>query len=305
MPKSLTVFYPCFNQPDQLFSSLESLKSQTFLDFQVILMDDCSTLDYSNVIHSYSGLQIERIKNEENIGAVPNMVKCILYPVETPYKMVFHEDDLLHPQWLEFAINAMEKKNGKVAWAACNMSFHNEKYKFEFKLFPRPLKFVYNDLNYLASNIVTGSTLSFASVIYNSQFAKDAEFLLDKYSMLGDRHLLLELARNHGFIYFDYNLISAFDHLENDKRWKTLRTFHIVNFYSFMSNFFSKKQIQQKEVLSGFTRLIIENSNLIPEISYLGKLKLYFHFFRIGLFSIKYYILSFKYIRNIIDYVKL
>jgi glycosyltransferase involved in cell wall biosynthesis len=81
MPKRLTVFYPCYNQPDLLFSSLGSLRSQTCLDFQVILMDDCSTLDYSNVIHSYSDLQIESIKNEENIGAVSNMLKCILHPV--------------------------------------------------------------------------------------------------------------------------------------------------------------------------------------------------------------------------------
>jgi glycosyltransferase involved in cell wall biosynthesis len=305
MKESLvTVIYPCYNQPHILAASLRSLVNQTRKDFTVLLVDDCSTMDYNTVIAAFPQLRITRVVNEKNLGAVPNMLHCIRYPIETAYKVVFHEDDLLHPQWLEFAVKAMQQQKGMVSWAASNMSFFKEANTVSFEQYKAMPQYLVNDVHTLASAIVKGRTLSFASVVYDTAYTGKAFFLLDEYSMLGDRHLLLEMGKHYGFVYFDINFVAAYDHKGKDYRWKTLKPVHICNFYNYLRTFFSAQQLKEKEIVSGFTNAILENKTLIPIISATEKLRLFYAMYRAGLFSLKYYLLSFSFLRRIADKLK-
>ena len=42
MPK-ISLLTPCFNHEKYIINFLESVKSQTFSDFEVVIVDDCST----------------------------------------------------------------------------------------------------------------------------------------------------------------------------------------------------------------------------------------------------------------------
>ncbi len=300
----ITVFYPCYNQPDQLIHSLASLRAQSYRSFRVILMDDCSTVDYSFVLTSFKDLSITRIVNRENLGAVPNMLHCIHYPVDTAYKVVFHEDDLLHPQWLEFAVKVMEQHKGIVSWAASNMSFFKKANTVLFEQYQTMPEYLVNDVHVLALAIVKGRTLSFASVMYDTQYSSKATFLLDKYSMMGDRHLLLEMGRQYGFVYFDADFVAACDHSDKDYRWKTLQPIHLINFYNYLLTVFPTRLLKKKDIVSGFTNAILENIKLIPYISKREKMRFYYSIYRAGLFSFKYYLLSFSFLRRMADKLK-
>lgn len=300
---TVTIIYPCYNQPEMLAASLQSLVRQTRKDFTVLLVDDCSTANYDGVISLFPQLIINRVVNEKNIGAVPNMLHCLRYPVTTPYKMVFHEDDLLHPQWLEFAVPALQN-NPRVAWVGSNMSFFKTPSSVNFQKINSVQDILLNDTSRLASCIIEGNALSFASILYNCRVIKNISIPFNDYSVLVDRYLLLDLAKNKGFVYFLYNFISVYDHSGVDNRWKSLKIKHISNYLHYLREYFSENQLRSKVIISGFTRMAVDLVGFISFASLIHKILLYFNLKKAGIFSLKYYLLTFKSFRQLSDFIQ-
>lgn len=70
MPK-ISVVIPCYNASGYIVRCLEALERQTFKDFDVIMIDDCSTDNTIQVIDDYhkrSALAIQLLKNSVNSG---------------------------------------------------------------------------------------------------------------------------------------------------------------------------------------------------------------------------------------------
>ena len=64
-----TITVATYNRSRLLKRSLDSFKSQTFKDFEVLILDDCSTDDTQEVVQEY--LKDERFKYirfEKNLG---------------------------------------------------------------------------------------------------------------------------------------------------------------------------------------------------------------------------------------------
>jgi glycosyltransferase involved in cell wall biosynthesis len=71
----ITVLMPVYNGKDYLRDSIESILSQTYLDFEFIIIDDGSTDSSLEIINSYAK-QDKRIivrKNEHNIGLAKSL----------------------------------------------------------------------------------------------------------------------------------------------------------------------------------------------------------------------------------------
>lgn len=68
---SVSVIIPCYNCDKWIKKCLDALELQTYRDFEVICVDDCSTDDTYNVIAAYkkcSRMQIILFRNENNSG---------------------------------------------------------------------------------------------------------------------------------------------------------------------------------------------------------------------------------------------
>lgn len=66
----ITVYMPVFNAAAFLDQSISSIISQTFSDFEFIIVDDCSTDNSWKIIKSYAkkDKRIIAIKNKINLG---------------------------------------------------------------------------------------------------------------------------------------------------------------------------------------------------------------------------------------------
>lgn len=102
MPK-ISVCIPTFNAADYLNQSISSALEQNYPDFEIVVVDNCSTDDSVSVI---TGLQqrsngrIRFYQNEQNIGLVGNLNKCLEY-AQGDYIKFLCADDLLLPGCLE------------------------------------------------------------------------------------------------------------------------------------------------------------------------------------------------------------
>jgi glycosyltransferase involved in cell wall biosynthesis len=105
----ITVIMPVYNGERWLAQTLNSLKNQTFQDFEVLCVDDCSG-DSSYEILQHFAAQDARFKVlrcPTNQGIVPKVINFAKSSVRGNYFVYTSQDDLFSTDWLEAMLLAM------------------------------------------------------------------------------------------------------------------------------------------------------------------------------------------------------
>ncbi len=105
----VTVFIPTYNYGIYLDEAIQSILAQTFTDFELIIVDNCSTDNTEELVKKYLGdPRVTYYKNETNVGLVGNWNKCLDY-ARGEYLKMLCADDKLHPQLLEKFVAIMDQ----------------------------------------------------------------------------------------------------------------------------------------------------------------------------------------------------
>lgn len=300
MKANLSIRIPIYNQPQKLLHCLQSIKEQTIQASEIILFDDNSSSDYSYVIEKYKEMPLLYIKNKRNLGAVPNMLNALYYSSKHEYILVFHEDDIMQKRFIEYSITALEKYPDTL-FCCSNISFYNKINQI------KEIEYYRGGINILdkqgfIKNILAGKTIGFGSIVYRTSKLKKIEFEFDKYSVLGDRPFLINLINDKKIIYINKDLSVVYDHSKDDDRWKNMNENHVLNLHLFYKRELSFSK--NKEVKANLTHSVINIYKLIPNSNKNLKVFFYLKVWIHGVFSLKYFLLSFRFIRKIIEKVR-
>lgn len=116
--KKVTIVTPVYNSSDFIIETIESVQSQTFSDWEMILVDDCSSDDSVNIIKSYSqnDSRITLIKLEKNAGAAVARNRAI-ENAKGRFIAFLDSDDLWKPNKLEAQINFMQENRFSITFS--------------------------------------------------------------------------------------------------------------------------------------------------------------------------------------------
>lgn len=111
MSDLVSIVMPSFNTGDFIASTIDSVLSQTYKNWELLIVDDCSTDNTDNVVKSYlSDFRIRYIRNENNCGAAVSRNKA-LREAKGRWIAFLDSDDLWMPEKLEKQISFMEKND--------------------------------------------------------------------------------------------------------------------------------------------------------------------------------------------------
>ena len=112
------IIMPVYNSSKTLCLCLDSLLAQSFKDWQVIMVDDCSTDNSLEIIHKYQkdDDRFRLIALKKNSGA-SNARNAALEVVDAEYVAFLDSDDYWESTMLETMIGISEEKNCDVALA--------------------------------------------------------------------------------------------------------------------------------------------------------------------------------------------
>lgn len=105
-----SILIPAFKQK-YLHEAIASCLSQTYNDFEVIVVDDASPEDLKSVIDDFHDSRIKFYRNKNNCGAVnvvDNWNICLSY-AHGDYVICMGDDDMLMPHCLEEYVKLFEK----------------------------------------------------------------------------------------------------------------------------------------------------------------------------------------------------
>lgn len=103
MPPEVTIIIPVFNGAHLIGNTIESLQQQSFKNFEVIIVDDCSTDGSFDVIGKYQerDSRLVCLKTDKNLGIVPKVMNFAQKYVQGRYFMYSSQDDHFSQDMLE------------------------------------------------------------------------------------------------------------------------------------------------------------------------------------------------------------
>lgn len=102
---AISVCMPVYNRHEYIGDCIESILSQTFTDFEIVIVDDGSTDDTCDIIESYCDPRIRLIRNRHNFIESSNMT---LNLARAKYIARMDSDDIMMPDRLKIQYAYME-----------------------------------------------------------------------------------------------------------------------------------------------------------------------------------------------------
>ena len=109
MNSMISIVMPSYNTANYIEASIESVRHQTYENWELIIVDDCSTDDTDEVVRPFlSDRRIRYLKNEQNSGAAISRNRA-LREAKGKWIAFLDSDDLWLPEKLEKQVTFMEQ----------------------------------------------------------------------------------------------------------------------------------------------------------------------------------------------------
>ncbi|PAF44652.1 glycosyltransferase family A protein [Helicobacter sp. 11S02629-2] len=191
----LDVFVLTYNRAEYLKVMLESLCMQTANGFSIKILNNASTDNTLDVIRDiklkYPNRNIQTITNKTNLGN-PGNFKYSQELASNVYTAVFHDDDVIHPEYVEAAINIFMDTPSLVMCSGMHQALwnaNNDNWDLlhkDYYIYPR-------DMGISLQLLISRPT--FACNIYKTEFYKKVTYHPELYGKLHDIVFMMELSK--------------------------------------------------------------------------------------------------------------
>lgn len=225
MPK-ISVVLPVYNGERYLKCSIDSILAQSFTDFELIIVDDCSTDETAHIVDMYArqDRRIHLIHNKTN-QRLPQSLNIGFKKARGEYLTWTSDDNIYLPNAFSVMINYMEKNSYKMVCA--DMELIDEKGCSQGN------RQVYNEEDFYYENFVGACFMYQQKVLqeiggYDKSFflVEDYEYwmrIFKTYGKIGHIEQILYQYREHGAS------LSATRRIEINKSKNRLRKKYIKN----------------------------------------------------------------------------
>jgi len=234
----VTVLMPVYNGAAFLSETIDSILSQTFSDFEFLIINDGSTDESEKIILSYDDDRIIYLKNEVNIGIIGTLNRGI-DNIKSKYIIRMDADDLALPHRIGAQVDFMEKNPEIVLSGSGKVNFNESKKGKEAVIIPITeekilfFKSIFNTCIPHPSAILRNDVIRKYNIRYDITYygAEDKAMWLDmaKYGKLGNISEPLIKYRAH------VNQIS-YTKFEEGRRSSVAKTYEELKCYGFDLN---------------------------------------------------------------------
>lgn len=220
----VSVIVPNYNHAKYLKKRIDSIIAQSFQDFEVIILDDCSTDDSRSIIEQYRGHNkiSNIIFNQENSGGPFHQWKKGMALAKGKYIWIAESDDWCEPSLLETLVAALNDNAECVMAYVQTHTVHNNDI-VQTSSYNKLAEYIDGKQyikNYLAGQcaIWNASMLLFKKTYYYNVSDRFVNF-----KMCGDWQFYIELARQ-GKVFISGKVLNYFRKHDKDVSGKMYGT---------------------------------------------------------------------------------
>ena len=121
----VSILMPVYNTAPYLKEAMDSILSQTFKDFELIVLNDCSPDNADEILDTYNDSRIVRYKGERNMG-LSNVLNAGMDMARGKYIARMDSDDISLTKRLEVQVKFMEE-HPDIDLCSCGMKMFGAK----------------------------------------------------------------------------------------------------------------------------------------------------------------------------------
>lgn len=229
--EKLTVVIPTYNRKERLKRTLDLLEMQTDNDFQLVILDNCSDYDMSEILENRNEAfckKIQIVHNKINIGMSANIANAFIQGIDG-WMWLLSDDDIPSVNAIADIYDEIEHSSG--LWAIHFLHHSFSKYmKNEYKDFNS----LHELLDYYRALSTKGMSMTFcngdfiyiSNKVYNMKYINKYCQDVCLYAYSGAPHLvpiLFMLNGNEGVLRIRQNELVVWD-APNDGHWDYIKT---------------------------------------------------------------------------------
>ncbi|WP_316810410.1 glycosyltransferase family 2 protein [Pedobacter heparinus] len=253
MPK-VSVIIPNYNHAAFLVQRIESVVNQSFQDFEVILMDDCSTDHSKTIIEQYrSHPKVSLIVyNEENTGSTFKQWEKGISLSKGEYIWIAESDDWCELNLLEYLVDGIEKDENCVI-SYCQSYCVQDENKINWVSHDHYLSEITDGNAFMKNRMLLHNPIYNASmVLWKRDFFPKISPEFKNYKLCGDWFFWMDLCRQ-GKVHISGRLLNYFRKHENDVSGKAMKSGLIyVEALKIINSFFQRGLISKKDYNKAF-----------------------------------------------------
>jgi glycosyltransferase involved in cell wall biosynthesis len=241
--KDIQIFIATFNRPKLVIEALESIKKQTAKGFEVFILDnsnDGATADKKTIFEAAGAKYIQTPQNVllANFSAAQQLS-------DKKYCMIFHDDDLLHPQYIETALAWLNKYPDITLLSGGCTNFRAEAPSFANPLSRKA--FIYHSGVDFAAHVFSKNMFNYPCCLYKTELFKTAPNLFNIYHKNNDLPFVLSIARQGtAVIINDVNCVHTRQHEQQDSKDSQNGT-ELKNLYAWVELFYGQLSTAGKQ----------------------------------------------------------
>lgn len=126
MPKKVQIFILTKDRLPLLKRSLNSVLAQTYNEIQVIISDNSTGDQTENELGNRHDREFKYIRRQPSLPVIDHH-NIILSEITSPYFMMFHDDDVMHPEMVRTLLQELEANKELIAIASNAWIYNNGK----------------------------------------------------------------------------------------------------------------------------------------------------------------------------------
>ena len=179
-----SVIIPNFNREKSIIKAITSVLNQTYANFELIVVDDCSTDNSRQIISEIKDVRVKLLKLPQNSGAAVARNYGIKHS-KGDYISLLDSDDFYEPQFLQQTFNTISKTDSSIGFSWSGVRYLENGKAYDKIWEPKRLNNPY--ITFLNSlHIGTNSGITFKQSIFNKvgyfneslPAAEDTDFFL-------------------------------------------------------------------------------------------------------------------------------
>ena len=188
----ISVNMAAFNAGNYIAEAIQSVISQTFQNWELIIINDCSTDNTADEISKFRDERIKVFHNQQNEGIVYTRNRALHYS-QGRYIAVLDADDVFLPKKLSVQVNFLEKNNDYGMVGSAFRFIDNESKKIS------DVTCWYAKAEHFPAILLFNNFFVHSSIIFRTQIGKDILYkpLVKGYAPGEEYQLFVEIARTH------------------------------------------------------------------------------------------------------------
>ena len=269
---TVSVLMNCYNSAAFLKQAIDSVYAQTFQDFEILFVDNCSTDESAKIAKSYDK-RLVYVKTDTNIPLYSARRFGLDY-VRGEFLAILDCDDYWKPDKLEYQLRLMKKRNLDFVYGAYDIEFTTNSFAQEFychlyRLYNR-IKMKSRKNGYVSvSKQILNYDINLQTVLLRAEKIGNLNFS-PKLNLMGDYDFFIRFGiSNKAEYYYDRKVVSTTRMHPGQLSLKSFRNWYKETRYLYL--FVLRNKLSETENVSLKKLILFFKSLYLWEIKQYGR----------------------------------